>query len=350
MSRLFAILFAALALAGCTPLMVQQAGKPPLGFQGARLEPDAVVSFDGARLGLSEWHAPGEPWAVIVAVHGMNDYANAFHLAAPWWAAQGITTIAYDQRGFGRSPGRGVWAGDELMAEDLRTVAALVRRKYPKAILAVVGESLGGAVAAEAFASDRPPAADRLVLLSPAVWGWRAQPLPYKTLLWFAANFTGPKVYTPPGWLTAKVKPTDNREEYLAMGRDPLMIWGARSDTLYGLVTTMDRAADAIGKWELPTIYLYGAHDEIIPRNAAFKAAARLRPQDRSAYYAKGWHLLTRDMQGPVVWADIAAFIRDPAAPLPSAAPKIPAGPAPAQSLSAKGLVSSGTDEMPRHP
>ena len=30
------------------------------------------------------------------------------------------------------------------------------------------------------------------------------------------------------------------------MGRDPLMIWGARSDTLYGLVTAMDRAADQV--------------------------------------------------------------------------------------------------------
>ena len=128
---------------------------------------------------------------MIVGVHGMNDYSNAFHMAAPWWAEQGITTIAYDQRGFGRSPRRGIWAGDELMTEDLRTVVALVRQKYPRAIIAVAGESMGGAVAAEAFASDRPPTADRLMLMSPAVWGWRDQPLPNRTLLWFAANFTG---------------------------------------------------------------------------------------------------------------------------------------------------------------
>jgi len=330
MTRFLAALLAALMLAGCTPLMVQQAGKPPLGFQGARLETSAIVSFDGARLGLSEWDATtGEPWAVIVGVHGMNDYANAFHMAAPWWAQQGVTTIAYDQRGFGRSPDRGIWAGDDLMIEDLRTVTALVRNKYPHALLVVAGESLGGAVAAEAFASDRPPTADRLVLLSPAVWGWAEQPLPYKTLLWFAANFTGPKVYTPPSWLTAKISPTDNRDELVAMGRDPLMIWGARSDTLYGLVTTMDRAAQDVGKAAPPTLYLYGAHDEIIPRKAAFKAASQLKPYDRSAYYAKGWHLMMRDKQGPVVWKDILAFIRDPTGPLPSGAPKIPTAPTP---------------------
>jgi acylglycerol lipase len=327
MRRVLAAVLASLLLAGCTPLMVQQVGRPPLGFQGARIESDAIVSFDGARLGLSEWDAPGDPWAVIVGVHGMNDYANAFHLAAPWWAEQGVTTVAYDQRGFGRSPGRGVWAGDELLIEDLRTVTALVRRKYPHALVAVAGESLGGAVAAEAFASDRPPTADRLVLMSPAVWGWRAQPLPNKTLLWFAANFTGPRVYTPPRWLTSKITPSDNRAELIAMGRDPLMIWGARSDTLYGLVSTMDRAADDVGQASLPTLYLYGAHDEIIPKSAAFKAAARLKPTDRSAYYAKGWHLLMRDHEGPMVWNDVLAFIRAPSEPLPSGAPKIPTAP-----------------------
>ncbi|MET0271841.1 MAG: alpha/beta fold hydrolase [Phenylobacterium sp.] len=326
-SRVLALLAAVVLLGACTPLMVQQAGQPPLGFQGPRIESDAVVSFDGARLGLSRWDAQGEPWAVVVALHGMNDYANAFHLAAPWWAENGVTTLAFDQRGFGRSPNRGVWAGDALMIEDLRTVAALARRQYPHAVLVVMGESMGGAVAAEAFASDRPPTADRLVLLSPAVWGWKSQPLPNRTALWLAANFTAGKVYEPPRWLTSKITPTDNREELIAMGRDPLMIWGARSDTIYGLVDLMDQGSRSVGKATVPTIYLYGAHDQIIPKKAAVRAAKGLKPTDRSAYYANGHHLLTRDRQGPVVWRDILSFIRDPQAPLPSGAPAIPGSP-----------------------
>jgi alpha-beta hydrolase superfamily lysophospholipase len=333
-----AVILVSLMLTACTPLVVQQAGRPELGFQGPRLERDAFVSFDGARLGLTTWEAKGEPWAVIVGVHGMNDYANAFHLAAPWWASQGVTTIAYDQRGFGRSPQRGVWGGDELMVEDLRTIVALARAKYPGAVIAVAGESMGGAVAIEAFASDRPPAADRLVLLSPAVWGWKTQPLPNKTLLWFAARFTGPKVYTPPDWLVSKVSPTDNRDELIAMGKDPLMVWGARSDTIYGLVRMMQHAWDRVEAVTAPTVYFYGAHDQIIPKKAAFSAARRLRPTDRSAYYAKGWHLMTRDHQGPVVWADILAFVKDPQAPLPSGAPTIPGAPTPPNDRRTAGL------------
>ncbi len=313
-----------LTLSACAPMMVQQAGQPPLGFAGPRLEADAVVSFDGARLGLSKWEATEEPWAVVVAAHGMNDYANAFHIAGPKWAQAGVTTYAYDQRGFGRSPGRGIWAGEDLMVEDLRTVTALARARHPNAVIAVAGESMGGSVAAAAFASDRPPAADRLLLLAPGVWGFRSQPLPNKTLLWLAANFTASKVYTPPRWLTSKVSPTDNREELIAMGRDRLMIWGARSDTLYGLVRLMDDAARKVGDDHVPTLYLYGANDQIIPKNAAFKAVKNLKASDRTAYYAAGHHLLTRDLQGAVVIADILAFLHDPIAPLPSAAPPIP--------------------------
>jgi alpha-beta hydrolase superfamily lysophospholipase len=338
MTRLISVLLAALSLSACSPMMLQQAGQPPLGFNGPRVDADYLVSFDGARLGLKRWEAAGEPWAVIVGVHGMNDYSNAFHLAAPWWAEQGVTTWAYDQRGFGRSPNRGIWAGEALMVEDLRTVVALARQRYPRAVIAVAGESMGGAVASIAFASDRPPAADRLVLLSPAVWGWREQPLPNKSLLWFAANFTAGKVYTPPRWLTRKIMATDNRAELLSMGRDKLMIFGARSDAIFGLVNMMDRAADAVGQVRAPTLYLYGAKDQIIPKKAAVRAAGRLRQGQRTAYYARGYHLLTRDKQGPVVWADILSFVRDPKAPLPSGAPPIPERVPPASKTASAGL------------
>jgi acylglycerol lipase len=322
MKRLAVLLL--LLAAACAPV-TQRPLTPTPDFAGPRLTDDAFISFDGARLGLSHWDVPGgQPWAVIVGVHGMDDYAGAFHLAAPVWVSQGIATWAYDQRGFGRSPERGVWAGDKLMTEDLRTFTALVRARYPHAVIAVVGESLGGAVAIEAFASDRPPDADRLVLLAPAVWGWSSQPLAYRIALAIAAHVAPAKVVTPPGFVTDRISASDNEAELIAMGRDPLLIWGARPDALYGLVDTMQHASDEIGDIRAPTLYLLGAHDEIIPRAPALAAARRLPLGARTAEYAAGWHLLIRDNERQNVIGDIAAFIRDPAAPLPSGAPPIP--------------------------
>lgn len=323
MNRRLFLLAASAAVTGCAP-MVQMAGAPEIGFSGPRLEDDAFVSFDGARMGLKRWLPAGEPTVVVAALHGMNDYSNAFHFAAPVWAEQGIATYAFDQRGFGRSPGRGIWAGEALMTEDLRVFVGLLRLRHPGAAVVVAGESMGGAVAIAAFASDRPPAADRLVLMAPAVWGWASQPLPYKTALWFTAHLAGETVIKPPRWVTDRVHPSDNLEELIAMGRDPMLIWGARNDTLYGLVDLMQSAWEGIGRVQVPVGYFYGAHDEVIPKTPSFQAASRLKASDRTAYYARGYHLLTRDHQRAVVIGDIQSFILDPAAPLPSGSPPIP--------------------------
>jgi alpha-beta hydrolase superfamily lysophospholipase len=311
-------------LSGCAPL-VQKALTPQTGFGGPAFDGDRFVSFDGARLGLTTWAAEGEPWAVIIGLHGMDDYANAFHMAGPYWAGQGITTYAYDQRGFGRSPERGVWAGQDLMAEDLRAACALARRLHPKAVIAVAGESMGGAVAIAAFASDRPPTADRLVMLSPAVWGFSQQPLPYSASLWVASHTLPAYVAEPPRFVARRIWASDNVRELIAMGKDPLMIWGSRFDTLYGLVSLMETAWQKIGQLSIPSVYMYGAHDQIIPPPAAISAAARLRHPGRTLYYEHGWHILLRDRQAETVWRDSVAFIRDPNAAAPSGAPPIPA-------------------------
>ena len=300
----------ALGLSACAP-MIQQAGLPGAAFAGPRLEDDAIHSFDGARLRLQRWLPEGDPWAVIIGLHGMNDYSEAFHLAGPAWAGRGIATYAFDQRGFGQSPQRGLWAG-ALMLEDLRICAALLRARYPNAVLAVAGESMGGAVAIAAMASDRPPDVDRVVLVSPAVWGWSSQPLPNKTSLWLMAHTLRGKVIEPPEWLARRIRPTDNRDELIRMSRDPQMIWGARPDAIYGLVGLMETAYRNVGQTKVPTVFLYGAHDQIIPKNAAFPAAAKLKAGDISAYYPDGYHLLLVDHAAPRVWSDIAGFIENP--------------------------------------
>jgi alpha-beta hydrolase superfamily lysophospholipase len=176
----------------------------------------------------------------------------------------------------------------------------------------------------EAFASRDPPPADRLILLAPAVWGWSDQPILNRVALWAAARLAPDKVFTPPDWVTSHIQASDNVPELYAMGADPLMIWGARSDALYGLVQTMQRAHDdAAQLGEIPTLYMAGAHDQIIPPSATRHAVRGLPTRVRTARYAQGWHLLLRDLHAPVVWEDALSFIRDPRAPLPSGAPPI---------------------------
>lgn len=309
------------SLTGCAPT-VRRLGLAPAGFSGARLEPDALIAVDGARLPMEVWTpAEAPPWAALVALHGMNDYANAFKYGAPWWASQGVETYAYDQRGFGRTDSRGYWAEPKALAEDLRTVVALVRRRRPQAVIGVLGHSMGGAVAIDAFASDNPPAADRLILAAPAVWGWSRQSLPNKLALWISAHAVPGWRIEAPDWLARRIQASDNLAVLREMGQDRNLIFKTRIDAIYGLVGLMQRADRRIGLLKAPTLFLYGAHDEIIPKKAARRAASKLPTHARLAYYPNGWHLLNRDLQAPVVWKDILSFLGNPAAALPSGAP-----------------------------
>ncbi len=71
-------------------------------------------------------------------------------------------------------------------------------------------------------------------------------------------------------------------------------------------------------------LLLYGAHDEIIPPAPVRQMIGEL-PKDtarrsRIAYYDNGYHMLMRDLEAKLVLDDIASWIADRAAPLPSGA------------------------------
>jgi alpha-beta hydrolase superfamily lysophospholipase len=77
----------------------------------------------------------------------------------------------------------------------------------------------------------------------------------------------------------------------------------------------------------VPTLMLYGARDEVILPDGVRRAAEKMPAHVRTAYYEKGYHMLLNDLQAETVWSDVLAFIRSPAAPLPSGAPGLPWGP-----------------------
>ncbi len=298
---------------------------PVDGFAGPRFDVEAerFISFDGAPLGLSTWAPAEEPWAVLIGLHGMNDYAGAFYYAGPWFAERGVATYAYDARGFGRSPQRGVWGGEHLMVEDLRAALAVARRRHPNAVLAVIGDSMGAATTIAAFGSDSPPNADRVILVAPAVWGWSTLPDAYALTLWVGAHTFPWRAVTAPRNVARRIIASDNREALLRAGRDPHMIWETRIDAVYGLVNLMQSAAERAANLHGDVLFLYGAYDQIIPRHSAIAAAQRLPLTVRTAYYENGYHWLLRDLQAPVVYGDILAFLRDADAPLPSGAPPL---------------------------
>jgi alpha-beta hydrolase superfamily lysophospholipase len=310
---MFSFLF---PVAGCAPV-VKESG---LRVIVARMDPDGVVATDGARLPLRSWLPRREPDAVVLALHGMNDYSHAFEEPGKFLSARGIAVYALDQRGFGEAPSVGYWAGEATMAEDVGTAARLLAARHPGKPLYILGESMGGAVAMVAMSRPDAPQVAGVILSAPAIWGRDGMNIFQRGALWLTS-------YTVP-WLTLggqglHLKPSDNVEMLRALGRDPLVIKETRVDAVHGLCDLMDHAEEAAPRFHVPALVLYGERDEIIPAEATYRMMKRLPnnpvPQVK-AIYAQGYHMLMRDLQAEVVLGDIAAWIGHPDQPLPSGA------------------------------
>jgi alpha-beta hydrolase superfamily lysophospholipase len=274
---------------------------------------------DGYSLPLSISAPDGDVQAVLLALHGFNDYRNAFHGPARVFAQAGIMTVAYDQRGFGATAQRGLWAGRQRMQQDALTVARLLCARHPGVPLYLLGESMGGAVVIELLQQDLPDCVAGAVLVAPAIWGWQTMPWWQDLALRAAAHLLPGTTVTGEG---LHITPSDNREMLRALGRDPLVIKATRIDTIYGLTNLMDAAFLANTHFPVPVLLLYGEHDEIIPPYAMCRYLQRFlgnRAGSRTlALYPNGYHMLTRDLEAQVVLGDIVAWIQDRNAALPS--------------------------------
>jgi alpha-beta hydrolase superfamily lysophospholipase len=304
-------------LGACSPTVI------PAGRQvtAPHLTDTAYVTADGTSLPLAAWPAEGSPErppkAVILGLHGFGDYRNAFEEPAKVWGKDGIATYAYDQRGFGASPTRGRWPGTDTMVEDALGAAGLVRARHPGVPFYVAGESMGGALAL--VVSDRGLAVDGLVLSAPALRGREVLGSVASAGLWVFAH-TIP--WLPAGPTSIDFKPTDNPKTIETLQKDPLMLRQPRFDMGYGLVELMDAGYAAARRVNVPYLMLHGMGDRLVP-TATVRAAIEVmppRPDSKLAFYKEGYHLLMRDMEGPVVAADIAAWMGNHEAALPSGA------------------------------
>ena len=270
------------------------------------------------------WAPPDQPRAVIVAVHGFNDFKGAFAEFGDYATKHGLLVEAYDQPGFGAQPDRGHWPGTPALVAALDDAVRAAHVRYPNVPIYVLGESMGAAVTMMAMSEPKAPAVAGLILAAPAVWNGQDLPTAYRTVLRVLANLL-PALRV--NARHTKRVASDNIEMLRALGREPLYLRETRIDAVAGLVDLMVQAQAVAPQLKPPTLVLLGARDQMVPLGSANRFVATLPAEGcKVVTYPEGWHLLLRDHQRGVVFADIAAWIEQ--LPLPSTLDR-PCGQAP---------------------
>ena len=277
----------------------------------AKLTEKAVITPDGTELPLHMWSNTEKPQAILLALHGFNDYGTFIKDAATFLGARGVKVYSYDQRGFGRTPHQGFWPGKKAFAHDLIIATRLLTKHHPGIPLYLLGSSMGGAVVMTAMTSDDPPLVTGTILVAPAVWGRNTMPfyqrwalaLAVRIIPWFKLSARG-----------LNIKASNNTEMLRALGQDPLVIKETRVDTLWGLVNLMDTALEASMRFDARALILYGKNDQIIGNYPTDLLLSRLpvsaKKRQTIKFYQGGYHMLLRDLEGKTVWRDILNWIR----------------------------------------
>ena len=266
-----------------------------------------VRSRDGLDLRTYRWPALGIERAHLLLVHGIAEHAGRYPHVASRLASAGITTHAYDQRGFGESGGQRAYVDRwSQYHDDVGDRLADVRLAAGGLPVVLYGHSMGGLIALGYVLADPPrPLPDLLVLSAPAIdavvpaWKRRLADILAATVPRFAIANTFPKggLSSDPGVETI----------YLA---DPLAVHRTTARLGVALFREQDRVKAALaGGAALPvsTYVLHGADDPIVAEGASRSLEGRANVTRR--VYHGLHHETHNEPSGAAVIDDTIAWI-----------------------------------------
>ena len=74
------------------------------------------------------WQVNEYEGAIIIAIHGYNDYSESFQIPATFLTKYKISTISFDLRGFGMNEDRGSWFPLSVHIDDVTFFVKEIRK------------------------------------------------------------------------------------------------------------------------------------------------------------------------------------------------------------------------------
>jgi alpha-beta hydrolase superfamily lysophospholipase len=255
----------------------------------------------GARgaLAVHEWRGDAPPAFVLLLSHGYGEHAGRYEHVAQRMVEEGAVVFAPDHLGHGLSEGeRAHCENGEDFSSDLHLVAERARAEHPGLPVVLLGHSMGGLIATR-YVQRHPGAVDVLVLSGPAIGGNPA----LEMLLGLEEI---PDIPIDPDILSRD--PAVGR----AYADDPLVWHGPfKRATLQSLVTAVGAVAEGGPLGALPTLWIHGEEDQLVPLAATREAIERIRGEDFEEHvYPGARHEVFNELNKDEVLDDVVAFVR----------------------------------------
>jgi alpha-beta hydrolase superfamily lysophospholipase len=256
----------------------------------------------GARVARSWVH--DDPRYVALLCHGYGEHVGRYEYVADRLVAHGAIVHGMDHVGHGRSAGERVLVPDfEPVVEDFHVLDLAVRAQNPELPVVLIGHSMGGMIAAR-YAQLYGESLAALVLSGPVIGSWAV--LPQLLALEEIPD-------TPIDPATLSRDPAVG-EAYAA---DPLVWHGPfQRATLEALSATIDVISEAGRLGAVPTLWVHGEDDQLVPIDASRAGIAQTQGDNLTKRtYPGARHEIFNETNKDEVLDDVTAFIDDQIGP-----------------------------------
>ncbi|SEN14263.1 alpha/beta hydrolase [Nonomuraea pusilla] len=222
-------------------------------------------TFTGTR-GLNvvrEWPRD-DPRYLAILVHGYGEHIGRYEHVADHLVRHGAAVYGADHMGHGRSEGDRVLIEDfEDVVTDVHTVEERARAQHPGVPVVVIGHSMGGMIAAR-HAQRHGAGLAALVMSGPVIGEWEVVPA-------LLALDELPDIPIDPATLSR------DPAVGAAYAADPLVWHGPfKRPTLEAFAATLDAIAKGGGLGDLPTLWVHGEDDRLVPLSGSRPGVAAI--------------------------------------------------------------------------
>jgi len=213
-----------------------------------------IETFPGRQADVALYVWPNEDARrIVILAHGYGEHLGRYQHVAETFAGRGAVVAGPDHAGHGRSGGERVVVGDfDLVVDDLHAVVEQMRERHPGLPVVLVGHSMGGMIAAR-YAQLHGDGLAGLVLSGPVLGSWTA-----------ATDMLGlDEIPDDPLDVSTLSRDPSVGEVYAA---DELVWHGPfKRPMLESLVAGLDAINDGPKLGALPTLWLHGEDDQLVP-------------------------------------------------------------------------------------
>lgn len=259
-----------------------------------------TMTPDGTHELTRRWETP-EPRANVLIVHGLAEHSGRYEMVGSRLAAAGFAVESFDLIGHGATGGARVDIEDWTMYLDQveSHLRPMVDAPLPSIL---IGHSMGGLLATEYLASERPHP-DLCVLSAPGLAGGA----PWQHMGARVLSRVAGRAPVPTG-----VKGEDLSrdpavgEAYFA---DPLVETKGTARAAHALFEAMGRTAGSVGRITTPTLVLHGTEDRVVPPDST-RVFEQVPSAERRTYPALR-HELFNEPEGEEIVDEIIAWVDD---------------------------------------